>query len=195
MILFLSLPSTVFGIFSFTLAVCLFLTILLSSFLVSVLAIHIFLACDLLTIFSLCFIVSDLVPNEVVQCQHRANERGKVHEQQLIVGLDCKCCGKLLQVEVGQEVEDILQLVEDDVVHWELPRHNFLEIVTDVFEVFLEALQGKQLATDALTERANCLILDVSGGEKEQCKVKRGLQLNLQRTLWDRSFVLSSEVV
>ena len=45
-----------------------------------------------------------------------------------------------------------------------------------MFKVFLQALQGMQLATDALTERANCFILDVSGGEKKQCRVTKSVR-------------------
>ena len=64
-------------------------------------------------------------------------------------------------MEVGQEVEDVLQLVEDGVVHWKLPRHHLLQVVPDVFQVFLQALQGLQLTADSLTEGAHCFILDI----------------------------------
>lgn len=45
-----------------------------------------------------------------------------------------------------------------------------------VFEMFLQALQGMQLATDALTECANCLVLNVSSGEQEQCGISLPLK-------------------
>ena len=68
-------------------------------------------------------------------------------------------------MEVGQEIEDVLQLVEDGVVHGQFPRHHFLKVVVDVLKVFLQTLEGVKLAADALAECAHCLILDVSEGE------------------------------
>ena len=67
-------------------------------------------------------------------------------------------------MEVWQEVENVLQQVEDGVVHGQFASHHLLEVVANVLEVLLQALQGEKLAADALAERAHRLVLNVSGG-------------------------------
>ena len=64
-------------------------------------------------------------------------------------------------MEVGEEVEDVLQLVEDGVVHGQLARDHLLEVVSDVLQVLEEALQGVELAADPLAQSSHRLVLYV----------------------------------
>ena len=64
-------------------------------------------------------------------------------------------------MEIREEVEDVLELVEDSVVHGQLSGHHLLEVVSDVLEVFEETLEGVKLAADSLAQRPHRLVLDV----------------------------------
>ena len=112
-------------------------------------------------ILPLCLGVGHLVPYEVVEGENGANERGEVHQQKLVVCLHGKRGGNLLQMEIREEVEDVLELVEDRVVHGQLSGHHLLEVVSDVLEVFEETLEGVKLAADSLAQCPNRLVLDV----------------------------------
>lgn len=71
-------------------------------------------------------------------------------------------------MEVWQEIKDVLELVEDHVVHWEFSLHYLFQVVPNVFEVFLQSLQGEQLTVYTLRESAHCFVLNVPNGGRER---------------------------
>lgn len=64
--------------------------------------------------------------------------------------------------EVGEEIEDVLQIAEDGVVDRQLAVEHFLEIGLDVAEAKVQALKGLELGSYAGGEGADCDVADVA---------------------------------
>ena len=91
----------------------------------------------------------------------RPDEGGGVHDEHLVVRVDVHRLDKVRVREVGQEVEDVLQLVGDLLVEGELAVDDLLQVLSHLLELDAEALQAQQLVGDPLRERAHRRVLDV----------------------------------
>ena len=72
------------------------------------------------------------------------DEGGGVHDEHLVVGVDVDRLDKVRVREVGQEVEDVLQLVRDLVVHGQLPVDHLLQVLPHLLQLDAEALEGRR---------------------------------------------------
>lgn len=70
--------------------------------------------------------VRELVIDEVVQREDRAHHRGDVEHEHLVVGLHVLGLDHVVQAGVGQQVEDVLQVVHDRVVERQAARRDQL---------------------------------------------------------------------
>lgn len=55
----------------------------------------------------------DLVINQVVQRDHRANECAHIYHMHLIVGLNGEILDNAVNLQVGQQVKDVLEIVDN----------------------------------------------------------------------------------
>ena len=65
----------------------------------------------------------------------RAYQGSDIDHEHLVVGLDGKGNGELLQLEVRQEVEDVLEVVEDGVVDGQLLGSHLCQVIPDSLQV------------------------------------------------------------
>lgn len=106
--------------------------------------------------------IGDLVVYQVVQRDHRPHQRGEVDDQHLVVGLHVGGLHVVLRTGVRQQIEDVLQQVDDVVVDRQLVGDHKLQVVLDLVDLRVQALQAAQLVGDALRERAQRRVLDVA---------------------------------
>lgn len=96
----------------------------------------------LLDVLSLELLHFNLVVDEVVQGEDRLNEITNVDYIHVVIGLHTEGLNHLLHFQIGQEVENVLEVVDDGLVVAELTINHFLEISAHFFE-----LVGKHLQT------------------------------------------------
>jgi len=94
--------------------------------------------------------VRQLVVDQVVQGNDRAHHGSQVDDQHLVVGLHVHGARELVVGYVGQQVEDVLQLVDNLVVDGHLAVPNALQILLDVAQLGVQSLQAHQLVGDLL---------------------------------------------
>ena len=80
----------------------------------------------LVALLPLGLLVAQLVVDQVVEGDDGADEGGRVDDEHLVVGVDVDRLDKVRVGQVGQQVEDVLQLVGDLVVHGQLPVDDLL---------------------------------------------------------------------
>jgi hypothetical protein len=97
-------------------------------------------------LFCVCAGVSRLVPQLPV---HSAADTHRHAEALLDGGVGVGI------VDVGQQIEDVLQVVDDLMIHDELARDHKLEVFPDLDEPRLQAAQRRELRRDARRERAD----------------------------------------
>ena len=160
-----------FFLFCFFLLVC---VLSLVFALISVLLFLLFLLAELsaLSLVALGVAVLHLVVDEVVQRDDGADERGQVDHQHLVVGLDVDGLDELLQVDVGQQVKDVLQLVDDLVVDGQLPGAHLLQVAVDILDLQQQALQTHQLVRHALRQSTNRRVLDIPITQQDTCRYR-----------------------
>lgn len=118
--------------------------------------------------------VLDLVLDQVVEGGDGADQAAEVDGHELVVGLDAHGVAELgvgLAAggpraglggrEVGEEVEDVLEVAEDGVVDGELAVEDLLEVGLDVTEAQVKALQGLELVREPRREGADGDVPDV----------------------------------
>ena len=64
--------------------------------------------------------------------------------------------------QVGEQVEDVLEIAEDGVVDGEVAVENLLQVSLDVSEAEMESLEGLELVCDAGGEGADCYVADIA---------------------------------
>lgn len=104
----------------------------------------------------------ELVVDQVVQSDDGANQRGEINDKHLIVGLDVQGVGEVVVADVGQQVEDVLQLVRDLMVDGQLAVADLLQVVLDVAQLEIQSLQAEQLVGDLLRQTSDGRVFDVA---------------------------------
>ena len=97
-----------------------------------------------------------------------ADQGSQVYHEHLVVGLHGKGGGELFQLEIGEKVEDVLEVVEDGVVDGQLLGCHLGQVVPDAFQVSGQTLQRLQLRRDVLRQGTHGLILDISATSRWQ---------------------------
>mmetsp|Transcript_37944 Transcript_37944/g.55647 ORF Transcript_37944/g.55647 Transcript_37944/m.55647 type:complete len:326 (-) Transcript_37944:197-1174(-) len=105
--------------------------------------------------------VLDLVLGQLVQGDHRPDQRGDVDDQVHVVGLDQQRADQLLHVQVGQQVEDRLHVVHDLVVHRQPAVQHVLQVCPHLLELLLQPHQRRKLVPDLRGERGGGRVVDV----------------------------------
>ena len=130
--------------------------------------------------------VLDLILYQIVERRDGPYQTGQINRHQLIVRLDRHGAREFRIAtaffprsaaaflahrlrgggggvgEVGQEVEDVLEVAEDGVVDGEFLVDYLLEVLADVAEAEVQALEGLQLGGDAGGKGANGDVADVA---------------------------------
>lgn len=104
--------------------------------------------------------------SQVVQGDDGSDHAAKIEDEQFVVGGDREWllairAAPLEAFEVGEKIEDVLEVVDDLVVHWHLSRYDGCEVVSDLCEVGGEAAERRQPICDPGREGASREILDV----------------------------------
>lgn len=106
--------------------------------------------------------LSQFIVDQVVEGDDRAHQGGQIDHQHLVVGLDVERVGEVVVADVGQEVEDVLQLVRDLVTDFVLATADLLQIVLDITQLEIQSLQAEQLVRHFLGQAADGGVLDIS---------------------------------
>lgn len=97
-----------------------------------------------------------------MQSQHRSNQTTQVDDQRLIVRLDPKRRPldlglSRIPVQVGQEVENVLQVVHDLMVHGQFTLAHEGEVIPDLDQPRMETLERGDLGRDSVGQAAELM--------------------------------------
>ena len=81
------------------------------------------------------FFVGNLVVNEIVESDNRTNERRDVNDEKHVVSFDRKGLDEVIMIEIGHEIEDILELRDDSMIDRKFASANIFQIVAGFFEM------------------------------------------------------------
>mmetsp|Transcript_21835 Transcript_21835/g.36801 ORF Transcript_21835/g.36801 Transcript_21835/m.36801 type:complete len:204 (+) Transcript_21835:404-1015(+) len=97
-----------------------------------------------------------------MQSNHRAHKSCKIHRQIHIIGLNKHRADKSLHIQIGQFVEDILQIVVDLIVDRHLSVNDFLQVRANFFETTDKRVQTRHFLLDLFGEGAGGRVIDIS---------------------------------
>jgi hypothetical protein len=103
-----------------------------------------------------------LVVDECVKRNDSADERGKVHDEKLVVRARSETprCRRIR--EVREQVQRVLQVIHDWVVHRQSAVRDLREVALEVLQACAEPTQRRELLCDARAERLCCALRDVA---------------------------------
>ena len=88
------------------------------------------------------------------------NQTGGVNDQHLIVRIHVDGLDKVGIGQIGQEIEDILEVVHDLMIHGEAALDHLGEVALHLIQLDIEAFEAHQLVGDTLRECAHSRVLD-----------------------------------
>ena len=97
-----------------------------------------------------------------MQRDHGAQETAEVDDEQLVVRARGEAARQRGVAEVREEVERVLEVVHDLVVHGHRARGDVGEVLLDVGDARLQAAEGGELLGDARRERRGGGVFDVA---------------------------------
>lgn len=85
-----------------------------------------------------------------MQRQHGSNDPTQIHNSHLVVDTNSErlACRTII-TEIGQQVYNVLQLIDDLVVHWQFPLTDRIEVIADLEQAGVKAFKRGQLGADA----------------------------------------------
>lgn len=104
----------------------------------------------------------NLVVDQIVQSNHRSNHARQVDNKRLIVRLDVRRLDKLGHGNLGQEIENILEMIDDLMVDGQLAFDHLVHVDLDVVEARVEALETVELIRQLLTQTAHGDVANVA---------------------------------
>lgn len=111
-------------------------------------------------------LVLDLVVDHIVEREDRPHHRANVDDHQLVISVGDERLAEVLMLgeraQVRQQVEHVLQLAEDGVVHRELAHNHPVEVAGHVLEVVAEALEALELTGDPHAQHSGRSVVDVA---------------------------------
>lgn len=89
-----------------------------------------------------------LVVDEIVQSDDGADERGQINDEHVVVGVSVEGLDHALLVQIGKQIEDILDLVENGVVDGELSIDDVLQVLVHLLNSCDERFQRADLVAN-----------------------------------------------
>mmetsp|Transcript_9076 Transcript_9076/g.17788 ORF Transcript_9076/g.17788 Transcript_9076/m.17788 type:complete len:217 (+) Transcript_9076:494-1144(+) len=155
---FLSLFFFCFAIFDLVLVLLFVLFLLLLLLLLFLL----FRSLPLLLLLSLeSLLVVNFVGDQVVHRNHRPHNGADIHGQFHVVGLQRERLPQLVLIQVGQQVEDILKIVENLRVGRQFPCQNVPKILSHLLKFPDQRVQRNHFLLDPRAQRESGGVLDV----------------------------------